>query len=138
MKSRLPLLALAALLASCAPRVAAPTQLTTTARYTTGTPQTGEDNPVLAAIVAFAPSAPIGLNRQPWRAEEIERNSVVLRSNPRTTTAAFSLANYPQEMSWNVIATGGVTTVTATYSSAYAAAADDIFGKLDRRFPRVP
>ncbi|WP_412026648.1 hypothetical protein [Deinococcus yunweiensis] len=138
MNQRPALIALAVLLASCAPRVAAPTQLTTSVRYTTGVPRAGEDNPVLAAIVAIAPTAPTDRNRQPWRAEEIERNSVVLRSRPTTTTSAFTLANYPQEMSWNVIATEGVTTVTATYSSAYAAAANDIFGKLDRRFTRVP
>ncbi|WP_412026480.1 hypothetical protein [Deinococcus yunweiensis] len=138
MNQRPALLALAVLLVSCAPRVAAPTQLTTTARYTTGIQRAGEDNPVLAAIVAIAPTAPAEKNRQPWRAEDIESNSVVLRSRPTTTSTAFTLANYPQEMSWNVIATGGVTTVTATHSSAYAAAVNDIFRKLDQRFPRMP
>lgn len=138
MNRLLPLLLLSSVV-SCAPRVAAPTQLTTTARYTTGTPRAGEDNPVLAAIVAIAPTAPAtDKNRQPWRAEDIQSNSLVLRSRPMTTTTAFTLANYPQEMSWNVIATGGVTTVTATYSSAYAATVDDIFKKLDQRFPRLP
>jgi hypothetical protein len=133
----LPLLALTAVFASCAPRLAAPTQLTTSARYTTGVIRAGEDNPVLAAIVAIAPTAPTEANRQPWRAEEIERNSVVLRSRPTMTSTAFSLANFPQEMSWNIISTDGVTTLTATYSSAYAAAADDIFGKLDRKFAKI-
>lgn len=138
MNRLLPLVLLASAV-SCAPRVAAPTQLTTTARYTTGTPKVGEDNPVLAAIVAIAPTAPVtDRNRQPWRAEDIQSNSVVLRSRPMTTTTAFTLANYPQEMTWNVIATGGVATVTATHSSAYAAAVDDLFRKLDQRFPRVP
>lgn len=134
------ILTLALALASCAPVVtsATPTQLTTTATYTTGTPKAGEDNPVLAAIVAIAPTAPVTeSNRQPWRAEEIERNSVVLRSQPRTATTAFSLSNYAQEMSWNVISAGGTTTVTARYSSAYAAAASDIFAKLDAKFSRV-
>lgn len=139
MNQRRVLLALAVLLASCAPRVAASTQLTTTARYTTGTPRAGEDNPVLTAIVAIAPTAPVtDRNRQPWRAEDIQSNSVVLRSRPTTMTSAFTLTNYPQEMSWNVIATGGVTTVTATHSSAYVAAVDDLFRKLDLRFRRVP
>lgn len=123
---------------SCAPRAAAPTQLTTTARYTTGIPRAGEDNLVLAAIVAIAPTAPVtSKNRQPWRAEDIQTNSVVLRSRPTTMTSAFTLANYPQEMSWNVIATGGVTTVTATHSSAYAATVQVIFDQLDKRFTRA-
>lgn len=140
MKQTPAILTLALALASCAPVVtsATPTQLTTSATYTTSTPTAGEDNPVLAAIVAIAPTAPVtDSNRQPWRAEEIERNSVVLRSQPRTTTTAFSLSNYAQEMSWNVINAGGTTTVTARYSSTYAAAASDIFTKLDAKFRRV-
>lgn len=129
----------ALLLASCAPiqLKAAPTQLTTTVSYNTGTPKAGEDNPVLSAIVGIAPTAPTDKGRQPWRAEEVERNSVVLRSNPTVTTTAFALSNYPQEMSWNVISSSGVTTVTATYSSAYAATANYIFTKLDEKFTRV-
>lgn len=138
---RLPtILTLAALLASCTPAVTSmtPTQITTSASYNTAPLKAGEDNPVLAAIVAIAPTAPVtDSNRQPWRAEDIERNVVVLRSQPRTTTTAFSLSNYAQEMSWNVISATEITTVTARYSSAYAAAADDIFTKLDQRFPRI-
>ncbi|CAM4143416.1 hypothetical protein [Deinococcus marmoris] len=140
MKQTPAILSLALALASCAPVVtsATPTQITMSASYTTGTLRAGEDSPVLAAIVAIAPTAPVtDSNRQPWRAEDIERNLVVLRSQPRTTTTAFSLSNFAQEMSWNVISSAGVTTVTARYSSAYAAAADHIFAKLDARFSRV-
>lgn len=116
----------------------APTLITTSATYNTGVLQPGADNPVLAAVVAIAPTAPTEKNRQPWRAEEVERNSVVLRSNPNSINpATFSLSNYPQEMSWNVISSGSTTTVTATYSSAYAAAAQYIFDALDKRFSRI-
>lgn len=130
---------LAALLTACVPvtQQQAATQVNTSASYATGPLKAGEDNPVLAAIVGIAPTAPVEKGRQPWRAEEIERNSVVLRSNPSVTTTAFALSNYPQEMSWNIVSSGGTTTVTAVYSSAYAAAADYIFAKLDQRFNRV-
>lgn len=134
-------IAVLALMSSCAPimQTQAPTQVTTSATYTTGPVQAGADNPVLAAVVAIAPTAPVtAKNRQPWRAEEIERNSVVLRSNPSSINpSTFSLSNYPQEMSWNVISTGGTTTITATYSSAYAATAQYIFDQLDKKFSRV-
>lgn len=132
-------LVLAASLSSCAPLLttSTPVKLTNTVSYTTGILKLGEDNPVLAAIVAIAPTAPFDKGRQPWRAEEIERNSVVLRSHPTMITSSFSLANIPQEMSWNVISASGVTTVTATYSSAYAATVDYIFSKLDAKFSRV-
>lgn len=139
--NRLPaVFALGLFLASCAPTLntAAPVQITTSASYATQPPRAGEDNPVLAAIVTIAPTAPHGPARQPWRAEEIERNSVVLRSNPNAVSGTtFSLANYPQEMSWNVISAGGMTTVTATHSSAYAATVGDIFAKLDAKFNRM-
>lgn len=139
---KLPVVVLAALLASCAPvtQQKAATQVTTTASYTTGTQKAGDDNPVLAAIVGIAPTAPTGKGRQPWRAEEIERNGLVLRSNASTTNVgSFGnfVATLPQEMSWNVISSAGVTTVTAVYSSAYADTADYIFAKLDERFSRV-
>ncbi|MBB6016925.1 hypothetical protein ACFP9V_03945 [Deinococcus radiopugnans] len=133
-------LALGLFLAACAPTLnsTAPVQITTSVSYATQPPKAGEDNSVLAAIVAIAPTAPHEPTRQPWRAEDIERNSVVLRSNPNTVAnTTFSLANYPQEMSWNVISAGGITTVTATHSSAYAAAVSDIFAKLDAKFIRM-
>lgn len=139
---KLSIATIAALLASCAPvtHQQTATQVTTTASYNTGTMKAGDDNPVLAAIVGIAPTTPTGKGRQPWRAEEIERNSLVLRSNASTTNVGnFGnfVATLPQEMSWNVISSGGVTTVTAVYSSAYAATADYIFAKLNERFSRV-
>lgn len=140
MKTSPAILTLAVALAACAPTTQAPTRVTTTYSYTTGTQRAGEDNPVLAAVVAIAPTAPTDRNRQPWRAEQIEGNSVVLRSNAtRTNTGTFGsfVATLPQEMVWNVISASGVTTVTATYSSAHAATAGYIFDQLDRRFRRV-
>lgn len=141
MNKRLLSLALIPALTACAPMVTttAPVQTNTTANYTTGVIAANADNPVLAAIVSIAPAAPVtGKNYQPWRAEEIERNSVVLRSHPASINpSVFSLSNYPQEMSWNVISSGGTTTVSATYSSAYAAAAQYIFDQLDKKFSRV-
>lgn len=141
MNKRLLPLALVPALVACAPvmQTKAPTQLTISVNYTTGPIQAGVDNPVLAAIVSIAPTAPAtGKNYQPWRAEEIERNSVVLRSHPTSINpTVFALSNYPQEMSWNVISSGGTTTVTATYSSAYAAAAQYVFDQLDKKFSRV-
>lgn len=141
MNKRLLPLALIPALAACTPimQTQAPTQVTTSATYNTGPVQAGADNPVLAAVVAIAPTAPVtAKNRQPWRAEEIEKNTVVLRSNPTSINpSTFSLSNYPQEMSWNVISTSGTTTMTATYSSAYAAAAQYIFDALDKKFSRV-
>lgn len=142
MKPTPAILTLALALASCAPVVttAAPTQLTRSASYTTAAPKAGEDNPVLVAIVSIAPTAPHEGTRQPWRAEEIERNSVALRSNPNSisTGSGFRLADYAQEMSFNVISAGGTTTVTAQYSSAYAATVSYIFTKLDGQFTRKP
>ena len=141
MKKALLSLSLIAVLPACAPAVQqAPVQVTNSATYTTGVVAAGADNPILAAVVAAAPTAPTtGRNRQPWRAEEIERNSVVLRSNPVSISASpvFSLNDYPQEMKWTVITSGGNTTVTATYSSAYAAAAQSIFDVLNKKFQKV-
>lgn len=141
MKALLPLLALAAAV-SCAPlptRMVAPTQLTTSVTYTTGVLALGADNPVLAAVVALAPTAPVtDKNRQPWRAEEIDRNQVTLRSNPTViNTSSFSLRNFPQEMTFTTIYTGRTTILNGTYSSAYAATAQFIFDGVGKRFPRV-
>ena len=139
-KRLLPLILIPALTA-CAPTVmtSAPVRVNNSASYTNGIIAANVDNPVLAAIVSIAPTAPVtGKNYQSWRAEEIERNSVVLRSHPTSINpSVFSLSNYPQEMSWNVISSGGTTTVSATYSSAYAAAAQYIFDQLDKKFSRV-
>ena len=89
--------------------------------------------------MAIAPSVPVtGSNRQPWRAEDIQSNGVALRSHPKSINpGVFSLDNLDQEMSWNVITSSGVTTVSAVYSSAYQAVADDLFRKLDAQFSRV-
>jgi hypothetical protein len=141
MKQLFPLLLLATTL-SCAPfptRTAAPTRVTTNITYTIPTP-TNADNPVLAAVVAFAPAAPTTAGRQPWRAEVIERNQVVLRSNAtaidNSTGTSFFLT-LPYEMTFAVISSGTTTTLTATYSSAYAATAQYIIDQLDKRFMRV-
>ncbi|BDP41004.1 hypothetical protein DAETH_09730 [Deinococcus aetherius] len=142
MKKLLPLLVLASAV-SCAPlptQTVAPTRVTTTVGYVTGTIPAGADNPVLAAVVSTAPTAPTTSGRQPWRAEEIERNQVVLRSNAtsqNTSTFGSFIQTLPQEMTWGVISSGNTTTVTATYSSAYAATAQYIFDQLDKRFRRV-
>ncbi|MFC6665923.1 hypothetical protein ACFP9V_11605 [Deinococcus radiopugnans] len=114
--------------------------MTTSVTYNTGVPKLGEDNPVLAAVVSIAPTAPVAQGRQPWRAEEIGANSVVLRSNATAVdNASFEtfVATLPLEMSFGAIRSGDATTVTATYSSAYAASAQDIFDKLDKRFGRA-
>ncbi|QFP76284.1 hypothetical protein [Deinococcus sp. AJ005] len=114
--------------------------MTANLRYTTGVVKAGDDNPVLAAVVSLAPTAPVPQARQPWRAEEITSNSVVLRSNATAIdNASFEsyLATLPLEMSFNVITSSGVTTLTATYSSAYAASAQHIFDKLDDKFNRM-
>lgn len=142
MNKLLPLLLLAAAV-SCAPlptQRATPTRVTTSATYVTGVNAAGTDNPVLAAVVAIAPTAPTSSGRQPWRAEEIERNQVVLRSNATSQiTSNFEgfIQTLPQEMTWSVISAGNTTTVTATYSSAYAGTAQYIFDQLDRRFKRA-
>jgi hypothetical protein len=142
MKQLLPLLLLASTLA-CAPlpaRTAAPTRVTTNITYTTPVTAANSDNPVLAAVVAFAPAAPTATGRQPWRAEVIERNQVVLRSNAtavdNSTPTAFILT-LPYEMTFAAISSGTSTTLTATYSSAYAATAQYIIDQLDKRFTRV-
>lgn len=142
MKALLPMLALASAV-SCAPlptRVAAPTQLTTSVTYTTGAIAPGADNPVLTAVVALAPTAPVtDRGRQPWRAEEIDRNRVTIRSRPTVVdVSSFSLRSFPQEMTFTVISTGTTTTLNGTYSSAYAATAEFIFDGVGKRFPRVP
>jgi hypothetical protein len=114
-----------------------PTRVTTVLKYTTGTTRAGEDNPVLAAVVAIAPTAPVQARRQPWRAEDIQSNLVVLRSNATavdSSTFESFMDTRPYEMSFNAIASGGTTTLTATYSSAYAATAQDIFDKLAKKF----
>ncbi|MDV6374166.1 hypothetical protein [Deinococcus arenicola] len=116
------------------------TRVTTSITYNTGVPKPGEDNPVLAAVVSIAPTAPVAQGRQPWRAEEIESNSVVLRSNAtavNNTNFETFMATLPLEMSFGAIRSGNTTTLTATYSSAYAASAQDIFDKLGRRFSRI-
>lgn len=150
MRRLLPLLILP-VLGACAPLPArstppavqtAPvaTRVTTSVTYNTGVPRAGEDNPVLAAVVSIAPTAPVAQGRQPWRAEEIQSNSVVLRSNATAVNnASFEtfMATLPLEMTFGVVRSGNATTVTATYSSAYAASAQDIFDKLDKRFSRV-
>jgi hypothetical protein len=143
MKNVLPILALLPALGACAPLVtqtAAPTKVNTSVTYLTPASLAGQDNPVLAAVVGIAPSAPVTAGRQPWRAEEIERNSVVLRSNATrvdvSTTTRF-IQTLPYEMSWNVISSGTQTTLNAVYSSQYAASAQYIFDQLDQRFSRV-
>lgn len=123
-----------------APVAPAPTRVTTILNYRTGPARAGEDNPLLAAVVSIAPSAPVLAGRQPWRAEEIQSNLVVLRSNAaavNTTTFETMMATRPFEMSFNAVASGGTTTLTATYSSTYADTAQFIFDKLSARFPPV-
>lgn len=142
MKKALLSLSLIVSLSACAPVMQrqAPVQVTTTATYLSGPVTVGADHPLLAAVVAAAPRAPTtGMNRQPWRAEEIERNSVVLRSNPTSisTSPMLSLNDFPQEMTWTAINSGSTTLVTATYSSTYAAAAQFIFGELGKTFRKV-
>ena len=117
-----------------------PTRVTTVLVYATAAITASGDNPVLAAVVGFAPRAPTAKGRQPWRAEEIQSNLVVLRSNataPDYTSFETSMASQPYEMSFNAISSAAQTTLTATYSSAYAATAQDIFSKLDKQFKRV-
>ena len=117
------------------------TQLTTSARYTTPPTTTADDSPVLATVVSLAPAAPHNEDRQPWRAEEIARSSVALRSRATivdNTTFETTVRSMPFEMSFNTVSSGGVTTLTATYSSAYAATAQYIFDNLDKRFKRLP
>lgn len=129
-------------LVACAPlptRVTAPTRVTVTRTYRTPAP--GRDNPVLAAVVELAPTVRVEPGRQPWRAEEITTNGVVLRSNATVvdvTTFASSVRTAPHEMSFTVISTADTTTLTATYSSAYAASAEAILKGLDARFVTVP
>ncbi|GAA5534064.1 hypothetical protein [Deinococcus aluminii] len=142
MKMKLAPLAFLPLLGACAPvmTTAAPTTVTTTAQYRAAPLRVGEDNPVLAAIVSLAPAAPRGEGRQPWRAEEIERNSLVLRSRAavlNTRTFESTLRNLPYEMVFNAITATNVTTVTATYSSQHEETAQYIFGQLDKKFQRV-
>ena len=123
------------------PPAIAPTQVTTSARYTTPPTATVDDSPLLAAVVSLAPAAPHNQDRQPWRAEEIARSSVALRSRATvidTSTFESDFRSLPYEMSLNVISSGGITTLTATYSSAYAATAQYIFDGLDKRFKRLP
>lgn len=152
MLPRTTLLLLLSMLASCAPlpmRAApaarppaiAATQLTTSARYTTPPIANADDSPVLAAVVSLAPAAPHNQDRQPWQAEEIARSNVALRSRATVidnTTFESTVRSMPLEMSFNVISSGTVTTLTATYSSAYAATAQFIFDALDKRFKRLP
>ena len=123
------------------PAVIAATQVTTTARYVSPPTAPGEDSPVLAAVVSLAPAAPRQPDRQPWQAEEIARNSVALRAHATViddSTFASSVHSLPQEMSFNVISSGGVTTLMAVYSSAYAATAQYVFDGLDKKFKRLP
>lgn len=123
------------------PAVIAATQVTTNARYISPAMVAGEDSPVLAAVVSLAPAAPHQPDRQPWQAEEIARNSVALRAHATIsddTTFESSIRTLPQEMSFNVISSGGVTTLTAVYSSAYAVTAQYIFDGVDKRFKRLP
>ena len=96
---------------------------------------------MLAAVVSLAPAAPHGPDRQPWQAEEIARSSVALRAHATVidnTTFESGVRSLPEEMSFNTIASAGVTTLTAVYSSAYAATAQYIFDGLDQRFRRLP
>lgn len=144
MNRLLPLLLLASTI-SCAPlptRTAAPTRVTTSVIYTTGITAAGADNPVLAAVVAIAPTAPTtDTAHQPWRAEEIAANQVTIRSRATvqdTTTFNSFARTLPQEMTFTAISSSGTTTLTGTYSSAYAATAQFIFDQLARRFTRVP
>ena len=123
------------------PPAIAATQLTTTARYTTPPTANADDSPILAAVVSLAPAAPHNQDRQPWQAEEIARSSVALRSRATViniSTFESDFRSLPFEMSLNVISSGGITTLTATYSSAYAATAQYIFDGLDKRFKRLP
>ena len=117
-----------------------PTRVTTVLVYAMAATTASGDNPVLAAVVGIAPSAPTAQGRQPWRAEEIQSNLVVLRSNATTpdyTSFETSMASQPYEMSFGAISSAAQTTLTATYSSAYAATAQDIFSKLYKQFKRV-
>lgn len=142
MNRLLPLLLLAATV-SCAPLITltAPTQVNTTVTYATGPQQPGTDNPVLAAIVGLAPSAPVTApTRQPWRAEEVASNQVTIRSNVTAQgnlLGGSSFRNLPQEMTFTAISANGNTTLTAVYSSAYGATAQFLFDQLDKRFKRV-
>lgn len=150
MRRFLPLLILPAL-GACAPlpaRNAPPaaqpvpvaTRVTTSVTYNTGVPRAGDDNPLLAAVVSIAPTVPVPQGRQPWRAEDIQSNAVVLRSNATAvdnSTFETFITTLPLEMTFGAIRSGNATTVTATYSSAYAAAVQDIFDKLDQRFSRL-
>ncbi|WP_102126058.1 hypothetical protein [Deinococcus planocerae] len=129
------------LLAACAPvtTAQAPTTVTTTAQYRAAA-RANEDSPVLASVVSLAPAAPHAEGRQPWRAEEIQRNSLVLRSRAvvlNTRTFESTLRSLPYEMVFNVITANNVTTLTATYSSQHANTAQYIFDQLDKRFQRV-
>ncbi|WP_295815533.1 hypothetical protein [uncultured Deinococcus sp.] len=138
---RLSLLLMPAL-AACAPTAGlpSPTRITTVVTYRTGVVAAGDDNPVLAAVVATAPTVPTLSGRLPWKAEEVEKNQVVLRSRAETVnTLSFgsSMRTMPYEMLFTVISSAGTTTLTATYSKSYEASAQAMFDQLDRRFPRV-
>jgi len=140
MKKLLPLLVLP-LLGACAPtmsKAAAP--INVSVNYTSGTVAASADNPVLVAVVAAATSAPTLPGRQAWRAEDVDRNSVVLRSNATSAnTGNFNsfIGSLPQEMKFTFVSSGSTTIVNASYSSEYAAAAQYIFAQLDKRFRRV-
>lgn len=129
-------------LAACAPTAGlpSPTRVTTVVTYRTGVVAAGEDNPVLAAVVATAPTIPTQPGRLPWKAEEIERNQVVLRSRAETVnTFSFgsTVRTMPYEMLFTAISSAGMITLTGTYSKSYEASAQALFDQLDRRFPRV-
>ena len=90
--------------------------------------------------MATAPTVPTLSGRLPWKAEEVEKNQVVLRSRAETVnTLSFgsSMRTMPYEMLFTVISSAGTTTLTATYSKSYEASAQAMFDQLDRRFPRV-
>ncbi|PNY79196.1 hypothetical protein [Deinococcus koreensis] len=129
-------------LAACAPTTGlpSPTRVTTVVTYRTGVVAAGDDNPVLAAVVATAPTIPTLPGRMPWKAEEIERNQVVLRSRAETVnTFSFgsTVRTLPYEMLFTVISSAGTTTLTGTYSKSYEVSAQALLNQLDRRFPRV-
>lgn len=49
----------------------------------------------------------------------------------------MAMATLPLEMTFGAIRSGNAMAVAATYSSAYAGSAQDIFNKLDQRFIRL-
>lgn len=91
---------------------------------------------VMSAIAEIAPGLKPVTLRQPWRAEDLNSNRVLLRAH--SSLGGFgSMSAAPLEILFTATSTDGATTLTYAAAPMLYPTVAELFEKLDIRFKRL-